>query len=101
MKTVKMITVLAGPEISCQAGDTVRVDDVRADTLIAGGFAELVTEAAPTPAPDPEPIPDPDAEVGPEIIPEPAPAPVSMEDLLKEAAAEREAAIKEAFTGEP
>ncbi|WP_422923739.1 hypothetical protein [Singulisphaera sp. PoT] len=43
---VKMLTTLAGPEFTCQAGETCDVPEAMADDLLEGGYAEEVEETA-------------------------------------------------------
>lgn len=43
---IKMLTHMAGPEVSAHAGDEVDVDDKQATALIDGGYAQAVKVSA-------------------------------------------------------
>jgi len=59
MKRVRMRTLGAGPEGVTPAGMVIRVSDELAERLVAGGWAEIVGDAAePEPQPEPEPEPE-------------------------------------------
>jgi hypothetical protein len=59
MKRVRMRTLGAGPEGVTPAGMVIRVSDELAERLVAGGWGEIVEDAAePEPQPEPEPEPE-------------------------------------------
>lgn len=41
---IKMISTIAGPDLSASAGQTISVDKAQGDELIAGGYAEPVAD---------------------------------------------------------
>ena len=55
MRKIKMLTTMAGANISAQPGQEIELPDDQADQLIAGGFAVLIKSDAIETAIIPEP----------------------------------------------